>query len=1668
MVRALKAELTPGLQNYADHAFGWNKEGERWIGVHLSAHYQNPLFIPNVDYGIEWFRTTVIKKDQQWIMVEYCEKVSEMIDVDKYIEETPGRTTIITFLTDGFEDVEEMGFSVEGGVDRERMEALEMEIQPMLDIPEDTELEQRELAEFELHHGPQGPADGAQGDDLAAHVHAEQPFQLQVPQEGQIIVGEILPTQIEVDGQVLTQTNSLATLRAACGFYKISRSGSKAKCYRRLCQHQKTLELLAAQAAIAHQEGVVERHPNVQNMARPPSQAEQELHALTHTPYAAWCSSCIKHRARPDQHRRTGAAHNTPIPVISMDFCVTKKKDGLDPNPEGSQDDKGALWLVLTDSQTGYLGVIPIQAKSQLNYMTHEVLSFVQSLGYAEVGFYGDNEPTIRQILKTIITARHALGMKTRIYTTKLKDSAGNALVENSIQRVRQLACTLVDDVSQKTGLVFPCEHALWSWAGRHAAWCLNRFQVGRDLTSFEVTQGKKYDGKVANFAEPVYGYCKPRGKADAKWRVGLFLGKTEAQDAWIIGDGVDVMLTRSIRRVDQPWTRFLAYFTGLQTHSFIYQTNFGGRIVPTKRKIAPQRQEGKLLPRMTDVERRFADEEAQAVMAYANSREGRLEAQKEVQEALASLPSVPPEGAAVHVEDAIPEVPQQTEGALTSSASQPVNADLLASPSSPRASALREPERSEVEIQEEPSSKRSKHEGVVRRIAMIERRLVEVDVGGETFYHLDNVIDEDTMNLWEADEDDEMRGNFSAVVDELEKLWSDEPLTRAPPEPDPEVDRLADSVEVKRLQEMGVLEGLTGEDANLELLTTRMVYDWRIKEWRNSLTGEQKRRWMRRARLVAREYANCKRDDVHSPASGGQVLRLLPAIYLMMIGVDEVPPEEVQIGSLDIKDAFLMADQEQPVQIATKVGRFKVLKNLPGQRLAARAWYDFLASFLVKKGIEFSKENPCLGKRGGGLFLLLHVDDVMFCGLKDEVNKLIAELKTAFTISHKVAQYPGDQFEFLRRTYVLREDGLDIMPGRYAENMIEAFESKYGPVKLQHVPCGDDAQEISTSSLLPADEASLFRSLVGSGIYLAQERIELGFVIKQLASGMSNPSRGHLAVMKKLIGYLKKTLGNYSHLNLPSYGKGIHNFYDAKFILESFTDADWSGDRVSRRSTSSSVHCLNGIVLHYSSRGQRVVSLSSAESELHGLVSGAADGMALRLCIEFLMDVKVQHVCLVDNSATRQISNKKGSGRLRHVSGKLLWIQDQTSSGILDVKQVSTTFNVGDIGTKPLSKQRLYALMCWCNIHDKDNNCIGEEEAARLKETHISKGKIMRVAKVLQTMILFGGLEQATGELIPFRMDLETVIAPEPMVWISLSYPIVLLFVFMVVGFIYLYVIHMKLYRSFLELRGEHQQLRVAHQQTSNELSMQYVYVTAIHVGLIRNGGFVNPNVQNTAQDWDNWHYVERVNKRDDSRRCRRSLKEMRKAGKKKRRHVTPGRTGDDENEEFEEDEEMSEESPAARRRRYMQSTLSECSDPDEWCNMHYGSGEEPNDDGEEPHGEEEGEESESEEKESEVSDVDTIYSEYLKDEHIEYPSYDFAGSHDRAQLVAYEKIFEFARRKVKAIKDSHERLCPNLRAPKPDGRRESTQFSDASRFLRSKAHPGNDLTSEKRGKSG
>ena len=79
--------------------------------------------------------------------------------------------------------------------------------------------------------------------------------------------------------------------------------------------------------------------------------------------------------------------------------------------------------------------------------------------------------------------------------------------------------------------------------------------------------------------------------------------------------------------------------------------------------------------------------------------------------------------------------------------------------------------------------------------------------------------------------------------------------------------------------------------------------------------------------------------------------------------------------------------------------------------------------------------------------------------------------------------------------------------------------------------------------------------------------------------------------------------------------------------MLESYSDADWSSNRCHRRSTSCGMHFLNGSFVYGTSRNQKVVSLSSCESELHSMVSCMSDAIFSKACRGFILNEDVKQI---------------------------------------------------------------------------------------------------------------------------------------------------------------------------------------------------------------------------------------------------------------------------------------------------------------------------------------------------------------------------------------------------------------------------------------------------------
>ena len=114
----------------------------------------------------------------------------------------------------------------------------------------------------------------------------------------------------------------------------------------------------------------------------------------------------------------------------------------------------------MADSSSGYIHVTPLRSKNQWSLMVQELLGFAGLLGYSELSFRCDSEPTLLQLQRYVINARLSMGLPT-FKAAPPPYSHSNGLVENVVGRIRPLAETLMHYMSEQVGIDFssnsPC-----------------------------------------------------------------------------------------------------------------------------------------------------------------------------------------------------------------------------------------------------------------------------------------------------------------------------------------------------------------------------------------------------------------------------------------------------------------------------------------------------------------------------------------------------------------------------------------------------------------------------------------------------------------------------------------------------------------------------------------------------------------------------------------------------------------------------------------------------------------------------------------------------------------------------------------------------------------------------------------------------------------------------------------------------------------------------------------------------------------------------------------------------------------------------------------------------------------------------------------------------------
>jgi hypothetical protein len=140
---------------------------------------------------------------------------------------------------------------------------------------------------------------------------------------------------------------------------------------------------------------------------------------------------------------------------------------------------------------------------------------------------------------------------------------------------------------------------------------------------------------------------------------------------------------------------------------------------------------------------------------------------------------------------------------------------------------------------------------------------------------------------------------------------------------------------------------------------------------------------------------------------------------------------------------------------------------------------------------------------------------------------------------------------------------------------------------------------------------------------------------------------------------------------------------------LQGYTDSDWEGSAVDRKSTSGCCFSLGSTMITWFNRKQTFVALSSTEAEYMAVSMASCEAIWLHKLLTGLFDQELEPtVIYCDNQSCIKLSeNPVFHDRSKHIEIIYHFIRDRIQKGAVKLQYISTDEQVADILTKPLEK---------------------------------------------------------------------------------------------------------------------------------------------------------------------------------------------------------------------------------------------------------------------------------------------------------------------------------------------------------------------------------------------
>jgi hypothetical protein len=437
------------------------------------------------------------------------------------------------------------------------------------------------------------------------------------------------------------------------------------------------------------------------------------------------------------------------------------------------------------------------------------------------------------------------------------------------------------------------------------------------------------------------------------------------------------------------------------------------------------------------------------------------------------------------------------------------------------------------------------------------------------------------------------------------------------------------------------------------------------------------------KARLVARGFTQTFGVDykeTFAPVAKMNTVRVLLSVAINC---------GWSLYQMDVKNAFLHGDLEEDVYMRIPPGHgrekeqgmvCKLHKALYGLKQSPRAWYSKLSSVLIASGFKRSHADSSLFVRTGNvgrLIVLVYVDDLIITGDNmDEIQSLKSTLHETFSIKDL-----GSLRYFLGIEMDHSPKGLFLNQRKYIVDLLH--EVGMTDSKPAHTPLKSNLKLNIEGE--PLSDISMYQRLVGKLIYLTITRPDITYAVSLVSQFMHSPTSLHLTIVKRILRYLKGTVT-----------KGILMRNNGHFKLEGFSDSDWAGNAIDRKSTTGFCTFIGGNLVTWKSKKQTVVARSSAEAEYRAMASTACELIWLKTLLGDLgISCNVPITLHCDNQAAMHIAaNPVFHERTKHIEVDCHFVRNQVQSKLLETVYTKSCDQLADIFTKILPSAQFERLL--------------------------------------------------------------------------------------------------------------------------------------------------------------------------------------------------------------------------------------------------------------------------------------------------------------------------------------------------------------------------------------